>query len=68
MLTEYSKYTAERISEGYVRGGYQKLKESYPKRFKAMEQDLADNFTKKGLDIYRERMIKGLKAIGYYNT
>lgn len=67
MLTGYSKYTAERISAGYVRGGYAKLKESYPKRFAAMEQDLEDNFTKKGLDTYRERMIKGLRAIGHYN-
>ena len=66
-LTEYSKYTAERISEGYVPGGYEKLKESYPKRFTAMEKDLEDNFTKKGLDIYRERMIKGLKAINHYH-
>jgi hypothetical protein len=67
MLTGYSKYTAERISEGYIRGGYQKLKESYPKRFEAMEKDLEDNFTKEGLDIYRERMIKGLTAIGHYH-
>ena len=67
MLTGYSKYTAERISEGYVPGGYLKLKESYPKRFAAMEADLEDNFTKEGLDIYRERMIKGLTAIGHFN-
>ena len=67
MLIVYSKYTAERISDGYVPGGYQKLKESYPKRFKAMEKDLEDNFTKEGLDIYRERMIKGLTAIGHFN-
>ena len=67
MITEYSKYTAERISEGYVPGGYQKLKEAYPKRFTAMEKDLEENFTKEGLDIYRERMIKGLTAIGHFN-
>lgn len=67
MLTEYSKIIAEQISEGYVPGGYQKLKEAYPKRFEAMEKDLEDNFTHEGLKIYRDRMIKGLRSIGHFN-
>ena len=67
MLTGYSKVIAEQISDGYVPGGYQKLKEAYPKRFDAMEKDLEGNFTKEGLRTYRDRMIKGLKSIGHYN-
>ncbi len=65
MLTGYSKYTAERISENYIPGGYQKLKEAYPEKMKQIEKDLENNFTKAGLDEYRIRLTKGLKSIGH---
>ena len=66
-LKEYSKVIAEQISVGHLQGGYRKLKEAYPEKLKEIETDLENNWSQEALKIYRERLIKGLQAVGAWN-
>lgn len=69
-MNELSKYfckTAQTLSEGMKEGAYGKLKEAYPEYFKEINDKLDNNFTKEGIDEYRETYIRGFKKVGVWN-
>lgn len=64
----YAINACRRISTGMKKGGYNKLKQTYPNEFRAMEEKLERNFTQDGVNNYVTDMINGLKAIGYWQN
>jgi hypothetical protein len=64
--SEYLMQAHRRLSKGYVNGGLRALREAYPKRYAEVENELARNFTKDGIDEWCEEIMKGLKKVGYW--
>lgn len=65
-IDEYSHKIILDIDKGYIKGGITKLKAEYPEAYESLERELTGNFTIKGLDRYKERLIKGLKQVGHW--
>jgi hypothetical protein len=67
LVDYYSKYAHAIISEGYVKGGIEALKEKFPEGYRDMEDKLKKNFTKQEIDLYCKNMIAGLRKVGFWN-
>ena len=62
-LSKHFKDACQELSRGMNKGAYDKLKNAYPKFFKETNKGLDDDFSIKGIDKYKETMIKGFRKV-----
>jgi hypothetical protein len=67
MSQYYAIEAVKEISKGYIRGGLEKLKKTFPDNYRKMEKKLENNFTRDGVDKYVNDLIFGLKKVGAWN-
>ena len=67
-LSEYFKSACQELSEGMKPGAYKTVKKAFPKFFDQVNEKLDDNFTIKGVDEYKETMIRGFKKCNMWSN
>jgi hypothetical protein len=62
-IDDYAHEIILSLKPHYIPGGIAKLREKFPASYDDIEKELEKDFSRAGLDKYKERLVKGLKLV-----